>query len=394
MMNRIRYNVKLICLVGLFTLAACDSGPGESLYDPDVQLAPDPVISSIEPQGVALAGVDVLTITGENFSSNPEHVNVYFDGEPGEVLEASPTQVRVRPPNTPNPALGVRVSVVGAESFSNTVDYALEAALETFGDITAFEAPFAIATNADGTLYVSLFRDNISVGIKKITPDGVRSDFSDSRFKWDDFALGPDGFLYAVRNIRASFRFPPEGGDQETFGVVDDASTNLRALAFDADGNLWAGGENANLYRIDATGTVMPFAFEADVRSLLVDGGALYAGALMDGQARIYRFSLNAGGLGAGEVYAELPEPYVTAAPQALALAATGDLYIGTSAVVDPVVVVQNDGSVAPLYPGIITAPVLSFAWSPEAWLYATTEATDQQQANLVRINTRSEKAP
>ena len=228
-------------LLLVLSLAACDTGPAESLYDPDFEGAPDPVVTGIEPSGSALAGVSEIVIRGENFGSDPDAVRVYFGDTRAELLEASPTQLRVRAPNLTPGTVNIRVSVVGALDLSNPMPYALEAAVADFGDIKTFEEPFGIASDAAGNLYVSLFSTNVSAGIKRITPEGERSDYISTTFKWEDLAFGPDGGLYGVRGVRAAFRFPPGGGPQETWAVIPDNSARLTAIDFDADGHAWLG---------------------------------------------------------------------------------------------------------------------------------------------------------
>ncbi|MDX1429636.1 MAG: IPT/TIG domain-containing protein, partial [Rhodothermales bacterium] len=103
-------------------IAACDTGPAESLWDPDATTGSDPVISAVDPPDIALAGVDIVTISGSNFSAEPSQNIVFFDGTRVPVLEASSTQISVRAPNEPCPEVTARVAVVGgdAESFSNS----------------------------------------------------------------------------------------------------------------------------------------------------------------------------------------------------------------------------------------------------------------------------------
>ena len=153
-------------------ITACDSGPAPSLYDPDRPSNADPIISSIEPSGFALAGVDIVTISGENFSSNPTDNLVYFDNTRADVLEAGLTQLRVRAPNTPGAELQIRVAILGAENFSNSSSYRLDAAAVDFASIAAFEEPFALTSDASGNLYVSLNSDNRSVGV--VVPEEVQ----------------------------------------------------------------------------------------------------------------------------------------------------------------------------------------------------------------------------
>lgn len=370
--------------------AGCDTGPAPSLYDPDRTSDPDPVISGVSPDGFALAGVDAVTITGENFAAEPDDNLVFFGTARATILEASPTQLIVRAPNTPNPDLALRVSKLGAENFSNAVSYQLEPAAEEFGGIADFEEPFALTSDDAGNLYVSMNSDNRSIGVVKMAPDGTRSTFIESSFTWNSMDFGPDGLLYTVRAVRAVFRFE-EGGSQEVWAAIPDNSVRLTAIAFDADGNAWVGGDNANLYRITPDATITGYPFEANVRRLLVNNGFLYAAATQIGVSKIWRFPITPGGLGAAEEYFDVTGNFGAEA-LALAFATNGDLFVGTDAA-DPIILVTPDRSGEVFYPGVLSPAALSFAWGNDPYLYMTQGRTDTTTPDLIRINTRREGA-
>lgn len=380
----------------LILLTGCDTGPGASIYDPDLSAAPDPVIESVEPGGSALAGIDVLTITGSNFVADTARTLVYFGSARGELLEASTTQLRVRPPNVPGDA-PIRVVVLGAENFSNEVDYRLEPAVVSFGDLSSLEVPFGITSDADGNLYVSLVADRIPVGIKKITPEGERSDYFTSSFIWADLDFGPEPLLYGVRTVQAVFQLP-EGGNQATWAVLP-AGNPLVAITFDGQGNAWVGGNTQNLYRITPDQTIQPFPFVADVRDLVVYDGFLYAAARQEGMSKVWRFPLTSDGLGDAEVYFDVAQSVgANIGVFALAFAQNGDLFVGTNAP-DPVILVTPDRNGAPLYPGIISSPVQAFAWGPGSSLYMVRGVTTPtppalpEPPALFRLETRREGA-
>lgn len=386
-LNRTYLLLAGVLLVGF----GCDTGPAPSLFDPDAQSAPDPVIASIEPAGAALAGVDILTITGQNFAPNRDDNLVFFDEERGEVIEATASQLRVRPPNLPKPELGVRIAVLGAENFSNTIPYRLDAAAEAFGNIAGFEEPFALTSDAEGNLYVSLLSDGRSAGILRMAPDGARSTFVETTFKWDGLAFGPDGLLYAARGVRALFRFA-EGAPQETWAVVSNTSERLSTLDFDEQGNVWTGGNSANLYRIAPDAGIETFPFEANVRDLVVFNGNLFVAATQaDGTSKVWRFPITDAGLGNAEEYFDVTGQYGAEA-FALAFATNGDLFIGTDAA-DPILEVLADRTPAALYPGILQPAAVAFAWGAGTSLFMTQGKTDLTEPDLVRIETRREGA-
>ncbi len=389
----VRPPVVAVFLIGGLLLAGlgCDTGPAPSLHDPDAQGNPDPVVSSIDPAGAALAGVDILTITGQNFATNTNDNLVFFDEERGEVIEATSTQLRVLPPNLPKPELGIRIAVLGAENFSNTTPYRLDAAAEPFGSIAGFEEPFALTTDADGNLYVSLLSDGRSAGILRMAPDGTRSIFVETTFKWDGIAFGPDGLLYTARGVRALFRFA-EGEPQETWAVVPTTSERLSTLDFDDQGNVWTGGNSANLYRIAPDASIEAFPFEGNVRDLNVFSGSLYVAATQDdGTSKVWRLPITDAGLGTAEEYFDVTAQYGAEA-FALAFATNGDLFIGTDAS-DPIVEVLADGTHAALYPGILQPAAVAFAWGSGTSLFMTQGQTNETNPDLVRIETRREGA-
>lgn len=373
----------------LFVAAGCDT-EGSSIYDPDAEGAPAPVISAITPEGGALAGVDVLTITGQNFSANPAENLVYFGNTRGEVLAASATELQVRPPNRPDPDTPVRISVIGAEDFSNTVSYRLDPASVRFSDIKGFEEPFAIATDDAGNVYVSLFAEGVAAGIKRIAPDGTRSDFNNTTFKWDALEVGPDGTLFGARGVRAIFGLP-DGSGQQAIVISASSADRLVALDFDPQGNLWIGGNAPSLFRRASDGTVTAFPFEASVQDLVVFDGALYVTGGQNGMEKVWRFPIDgAGNLGAAEDYYNLSQNFPNRQALALAAARNGDLILGTDAA-NPVLVIAPDRTAEPLYPGVLKPAATSFAWGTDPFLYMSQGSTNTTDPDLIRINTRRE---
>ena len=397
--------------VGLMTiLTGCDTSADDSLFDPDLSAAPDPQITDVSPSvdEVVLAGIDVVTIMGENFSATAAENLVYFDEVRAEVLEASPTQLRVRAPNLPSPDLEIRVAVLGAENFSNGVNYRLVPAVEQFGGITMTEEPTGLGSDDAGNAYVSLFDEGDPVGIKRITPEGERSDYFATTFPWSDLAIGPDGALYGVRGVQALFRLP-EGGSQEVWQVVT-GSARLGSLAFGPDGVLWSGSREGNVYRVAADGgSFEEFVLPGTIQDLVVFDGALYVAVTREGEgSRVLRLPIDSNGdLGEEETYLDVATAFEAEA-LALAFAQDGTLFVGTNsgglAEVDernPVVVVAPGGTAEILYPGVLgpeeaatSVRIRSFAWGPDTGLYAirrfeTRGQTTDISFDLVRIETR-----
>lgn len=368
----------------------CDSGTAPSLYDPDRSSLPDPVIESIMPEGRALAGVDAVTITGNNFSIQPHENLVYFGTDRGDVLEASATQLRVFAPNNPQPELELRMAVVGAENFSNALPYRLDPPFVEFGDVRDFEDILGIATDSEGNLYASLTAFGSAVGIIRIAPEGDRSDYLSSPFPWADIEFGPDNSLYGVRSVRAVFQSTGEGSDFQVFAVIPNRSTRLTTVTIDANGRIWAAGNNSDIYSIEQDKSVKMHEFEADVQDIALFENFLYVASLQDEISTIWRFPIDANGdLG-------IPEEIMNITSQsghtafALSFSSTGQLYVGTDGT-DPVILIQPDGTVAELYPNVLPQVVRRFAWGAGDALYAATNSTEFYPSGIIQIATRQE---
>lgn len=382
----------LLALALLF--AACDSGDGSSLYDPDAPRNPAPVIASITPSGIVLAGVDVVTIQGQNFSATPSDNIVVFDDAAGNsatgtILSATTTQLEVRVPNLPNEALRVRIAVVGAPDYSNAVAFPLTPALVRFGDLGRTEAPFGIAADADGTLYLSLENEGRSVGVIAISPDGERSPYFSSTFPWTDLARVGDR-LIGVRRVRAVFELP-EGGSQRVVSAFQPASLSLVAVAGGADGSIYSGGNAEKIFRIAPDGSASETPFPATVRALAFAGSTLYAvsGSAAGTPSRVYSISVAAdGALGTPTAVGDLP-----ADGTAIEVASDGTLLVGLDRVVDPLVLLSAGGAASPLYPGVITGPITSLAYGAGSQLYMVRGVSADNDPDVFRIETRLDGA-
>ena len=410
-----RYSIFLLLVL---VVAGCDSGEGESIYDPDAPIGATPVIASVSPEGVVLAGVDEVVIRGENFSATPSHNLVFFadgagQGAPGEVLAASPTELRVKVPNLPNDALRVSVSVRGARNRSNEVALPLVPAFVPFGDLSAGdkEEVSAIAGDGSGALWASLTVNGGAAGIVRFGADGVRQPYTSSAFVWSDLALAPDGALYGTRLLRILTRLP-EGAAQQVIPPTNLAGASLAATDAADDGTVWAAGSPA-IYRFDLTGGVVGTPFEGTVRDLLVHQGDVYvAAARGDAASGVWRLPIQADGtLGAETlVYDAVADQGTNARARALAVAQDGTLFVGLGAsqaapnavIANPVIEVSPSGQARPLYPGVLPSPVQALAWGEGSTLYMirtqrvddTTTPATIDRARLFAIQTRRQGAP
>lgn len=393
----------LALLLGL-VVAGCDvtgSEPDRE-FDEDREFLPAAVITSMSPQGSAFAGVDEVVIQGSNFASDPSENFVYFGAVPGRIVSSTPTEIRVIPPQTlqvidPDSVqvnLGVKVSVLGAELFSNVASYTLLDPAPLAFKLANVPAINSLAVSSDGTLHFNLTPGGVSLGINEIGPEGKAVQVIDDRQLWEDLEFGPGDALYGVRNIRALFK-AELGGRFGTSGVVSDRSAQLSAIDVQDDATVWAGGDNSAIYKIDAALQVTAFPFVADVIDLQVVGGSLKVLAIVEEAPGIYDFPITGGELGVGTLETDLSS-LPLASVKAFAWATSGEAFIAGEGP-NPVYVLSPSGALEPLFPdGVISSSIDDLVWGDSPTLYALQTYSvlntdgDPRRANaVIAINTR-----
>ncbi len=123
-MNRMLMKLLLLSAFILY-FTGCENEYPDSIYNSSASFKPNPVITSILPD-LAYAGVDTLEITGQNFSTNPEEMAIFFNGQKGEIVSATPTMIRAVPANIIGDSIKIQLSVDGALEFAFFDKYVLE----------------------------------------------------------------------------------------------------------------------------------------------------------------------------------------------------------------------------------------------------------------------------
>lgn len=367
-----------LSIIALVIFSGCSNKGDASLY-PGTPTAPNPttapVISSINPPTTAVAGVSQLTITGKNFSTNPLEDLVYFNGSQVKVTSATSTQLVVTAPNVVADSIAVMAAVIHSELFSNKLYYNLTPAATDFypAVLDKSDLPTSLASDNSGNLYASV----ISQGVKKITPDSVVTNYATkgSETFWLSMRFGPNGVLYAARNLYAVYQIPAGGGAPSIF-VILPSTLKISQLEFDPYNNLWAGGNNTSIYRIKQDKSFTAFPFNGNVTAMRVynSGGTnyLYVAVQQDSNVTVQRFPIDSNGnLGAVETYFDFSGNYgVGASITSLEFSADGDMYLGTS-LPQAIIVVHPDKTSAPLYPGVFQPTgAISMVWGNGNYLY------------------------
>lgn len=385
-----------VMLLGLgVLLSSCQQEKPESLYNPNYLYNPNPVITAMEPADSALAGIVTIKIIGENFSPITENNFVHFGKTKAVVWGASANELVVQSPNIIADSTAVRVSVLGAISFSNSMPYRLVRGVGEFGGFGDYDEPYMVECDKDENIYVALG----SRKIVKITPAEVRTDYATTTFSlFTGLAFGPDGRLYVARNTRYLYRVPAGGGSAAQWVRVKDA---VYALDFAPGGFIFVGGKGDSLYQVTIQGDgtsagIMPYP-DTYIKAIRVFNGYVYVGGKINAtnQQAIWRNQiLSENELGPTEVYFDWSTKISTTFEiLAITFAADGDMYVGTDAP-EAVIVIHPDGTFAPLYPGVLEPTSYSLSWGNKQFLYVARRSSDAKKRRVIKINMLKEGAP
>jgi len=368
----------LLIALGLLSPCGCTKDDSVGLYDPDESTAPAPTITGISPAGSAFAGMDTIVIQGTNFSPVLGNNSVFFNAQPAALLSVSPSQITLKAPLVTMDSVGVRVSVMGALEFSNTYQYRLNAGARPFGALIATELAASLATDATANLYAAYCATGRDAGILRLTPAGSQSTYAPATSGvaiWTGLKMGPAGYLYAARNVRAVYRFTPGGGSAATAWTASfPGGTFILDIDFDRTGNLWCCGSAGNIYRVDPSRVITTYAFTGNLRAVRIYNDYLYFAAKTGAGEKIWRAPITGGTLGTPEVYFDFGTAYPGKTPLAITLSSDGVLYIGIDGPEGLVIVNQDKSSSAPYaaYQSLFSTGIGFLAWGNADDLYAS----------------------
>ena len=359
-----------------------------SIWNPNQQYRPNPVITRVEPDST-FAVIGIVTITGENFSSSKDSDYVYFDGVEGTVLSATDTQLIVQAPNIAGDSLRIKVRVVGALLFGEYYPYKLLYAAIEYGGFSDVDDAYGVACDKDENLYVSLSGKKIV----KVTPNGERQDYAETSFDHaSGMKMGPGGYIYYVNILRYMFRVLPEGGKDELFATLPGGTYDLD---FGPSGNIYCGGSGGAIYRVRPDGSSEKAAdySSISIKAVRVFNGYVYVGGDSTGHQCIWRNQIiSADSLGPKELYFDWSnEIGPTSKVLSITFATDGDMYVGTDAT-EAIIIVHPDGSHEPLYPGALEPRSYALCWGNGQYLYVNRRSDDPAKRRIIRINMLDKK--
>jgi hypothetical protein len=370
-----------ILIIAIFFTSCDDDQYPEDIWDPNDQGAPTPIITSISPADSAFAGSDIITIYGENFSSNENDILVYFNSEFGEILGVSKTEIIVSPPNILADSINIKVSVKGAFLFGEYDRYyTLYPRIIKYGNFDPFvESAWGLESDNDENLYVGL--SVLPEGdIEKLSPPDAERDssFIHSMLPTpSSMRIGPNNDMYYLDS------FYPYLIKQNLFSGSPSFSElpgNIADLDFDVNGNLYCGGSGNAIYTVqtDLTSTTTADYSEINIVAIRVYNGYLYvAGNYLGEDEEIPSMGIwknqitsSSGSLGEKELVLDWIETSGSDSKiTCLTFDETGKMYISSDGNIG-VATVDVDGSFDLLYPKIVFGPIVKMTWGAGNYLY------------------------
>ena len=382
--------------ISFFIFSCEDPNYPENIWDENDQGNPSPSISSVEPDA-AFAGIDTLTISGQNFSENTSENLVYFNNMLGEVVNATSTSLSVVTPNLVSDSVQIRVAVQGAFLFADHSSlYTLTAAVLDYGPFDQFTDIFSLDLDRDENLIVSLDgTPNAEFWIVDTNQDSAV--WSGALAKGSGMKLGPTGSVYFVNYQRFLYK-DEQGTPKENSEIFKRLNGNATDLDFDSYGNLFVGGAGSTIDVVDINddGGLTSGVTEAknldtlDILSIKVLNDYLYVlTTTVTSDQAIYKMQIldDSGSLGDLELVFDW-SAYTNKLSSALCftLSESGDLFVGSDSDDQPLTYIQN-GNASGFYTSILTAPISYMAWGNSNYLYIInkTEETNRVQ----RVDTR-----
>ena len=382
--------------ISLLIFSCEDPNYPENIWDEDDQGNASPSISSVEPEA-AFAGIDTLTISGQNFSENTSENLVYFNNMLGEVINATSTSLRVITPNLVSDSVQIRVAVQGAFLFADHSSlYKLTAAVLDYGPFDQFTDIFSLDLDRDENLIVSMDgTPNAEFWIVDTNQDSAV--WSGALAKGSGMKLGPTGSVYFVNYQRFLYK-DEQGTPKENSEIFKRLNGNATDLDFDSYGNLFVGGAGSMVDVVDindddglTSGVTEAKNLDTlDILSLKVFNDYLYVlTTTVTSDQAIYKMQIldDSGSLGDLELVFDW-SAYTNKLSSALCftLSESGDLFVGSDSDDQPLTYIQN-GNASGFYSSILTAPISYMAWGNSNYLYLInkTEETNRVQ----RVDTR-----
>jgi hypothetical protein len=377
----------------LLLLGGCEYDDSEAIWDPDADLGGIPTITQIDPADSAGIGVTEIRILGESLGESEAKTGVYFESLKATIKQFSPTEIVVYRPALIGDDITIKVQVDGAYVIAKSWHYKIPAVYRSYGGFIQNGPISILDVSKDDNIYLMFRKD-----IYKVTPDETNYKVGAQGFTGttSDIKMGPGGFLYMKKsNFATVYRLNVAAEnaalEAEEFGTL---ARKANYIDFDEYGNLYGGGTNAGISVLkNGTSALVGDFADLDIKGLRVFDGYVY---VFDSENNIWRAAIQDqnGTLANKEpvfAWANAGD-YAASTLSAIDFAADGTIYCGTDHA-NPVFLLYADGTIEPLYPGILTPTAKEIVWSNHGDIFVN-QTTTVGTPDLYLLRVGKEGAP
>jgi len=363
----------------ILSLLSCEYEGPEAIWSPIPDNRDDPKITDILPRDIAEPGVLYITIEGENFFPELDSNTVYINGHVARQKSATANQIVIYRPTVTGTNLRFAIDVPGAWLIADTIGYEIPSVTSEYGRYTDTENILAYALDADEDIYGIEF---VSYTIIKTTPEGNRLVFFTAEEKnlksairkATDMRTAPNKTLLFANskdnNIYTIYNVTPDSMAGDIFATLP---TKVRSIDFDQNGNLFAGGEGLYVIDPDTNVTALTQYDGFEIINLKVSDDTLYVAASSATQTGIWKNQILSatGQIGDNVLVLDWAAAgdYASSILNCIAVAANGDIYVGTNNS-NPVLIVRRNGEMEPLYRDILTSAATQMVWGEGTHLF------------------------
>ncbi len=357
------------CAVLLLAAAGCEYNVAEPRYDDSVTIPAAPAVTAVVPDR-ATAGVNTIVLQGRNFGATIDRNKVYFGSSEADLIAASPTSLTVRRPSVTGT---VSIKVVSYDALSMAVApllFTTDPVKAEYGQFLEGTVIKAIALDSQENLY-AFFAD---LSVVRVTPSGEKTAAGTVTKVLTDAVLAPDNTIVVFANSTAVAKWNPADGTEAKWLTM---KKKISVGDFDSNGILYMSGKSADLFVVQPDGSNAAIGLYAsdDVKDVRVFNGFVYVWVETKTQTAIWRHPIMdaIGTLGERELVldkANAIAPYNTAAFKDMAFSVDGQIFISTDNV-NPVFVLNPDGTQEAFYKGILTTGIEKTVWGTGNYLYA-----------------------
>jgi WD40 repeat protein len=390
-MNGSKKTGLLLILVWILTiiLAGCEYDIKQPLWYQNFKEPAVPKITQLVPDKVAPAGINRITILGENFGSVIGDNDVYFNNVAVEILSACPDSVTVRRPNIVSDSAVVTVVPHQALVVAKYSPYKIDLVQGSYGSFLDNLVLAALAVDADENLYVI---ENTSRIVYKITPEGDKTQLAVASRIVFDATIAPSGKLTFLISNTAILQMDPVTGAEETWVTLKKRVT---CGDFDQYGAFYAGGKSTDLIVVkpDLTNSSNGGYASLEIVVIRAYKDFLYVVAnnskpdATNPAVAVYRHAiLDANGtLGERELILDWSTTgdYAASTINDIAFSENGTMYIATNNA-NPIFMLNSDNSQDILYKTILPTTAEKLAWGSSHYAYMIRGGTNWE---VIRID-------